>query len=115
MTRVKRGVMTHKRHKNVIALAKGYRRMNGNVYARAKNAIMKAGQHSYVGRRLKKRQFRRLWTVRLNNAVRPLGLNYSTFIHNLYVNKVKLNRKVLSNLAISNPQVFEAIVKTVTK
>lgn len=115
MTRVKRGVMTHKRHKNVLALAKGYRRMNGNVYSRAKNAIMKAGQHAYVSRRLKKRQFRRLWTVRLNNAVRPLGTNYSTFIHNLYLGKVKLNRKVLSNLAISHPQVFESIVKTVTK
>ena len=89
--------------------------MNGNVYSRAKNAIMKAGQNSYVGRRLKKRQFRRLWTIRLNNAVRPLGTNYSTFIHNLYVNKVKLNRKVLSNLAIAHPQVFEAVVKTVTK
>ena len=112
MARVKRGVMTHKRHKNVLALAKGYRRMNGNVYSRAKNAIMKAGQNSYVGRRLKKRQFRRRWTIRLNNAVRPLGTNYSTFIHNL---KVKLNRKVLSNLAIAHPQVFEAVVKTVTK
>lgn len=115
MTRVKRGVMTHKRHKSVLALAKGYRRMNGNVYSRAKNAIMKAGQHAYVARRLKKRQFRRLWTVRLNNAVRPLGTTYSAFIHNLYLNKVKLNRKVLSNLAISHPQVFEAVVKTVTK
>ena len=115
MARVKRGVMTHKRHKNVLALAKGYRRMNGNVYSRAKNAIMKAGQNSYVGRRLKKRQFRRLWTIRLNNAVRAHGTNYSTFIHNLYVNKVKLNRKVLSNLAIAHPQVFEAVVKTVTK
>lgn len=115
MTRIKRGVMTHKRHKNILALAKGYRRMNGNVYSRAKNAIMKAGEHSYVSRRLKKRQFRRLWTVRLNNAVRPLGTNYSTFIHNLYLKKVKLNRKVLSNLAISHPQVFEAVVKHVSE
>jgi large subunit ribosomal protein L20 len=58
MTRVKRGVATHKRHKNILALAKGYRRLNGNVYARAKTAIMKAGQHAYIGRKLKKRQFR---------------------------------------------------------
>lgn len=115
MTRVKRGVMTHKRHKSVLALAKGYRRMNGNVYSRAKNAIMKAGQHAYIGRKLKKRQFRRLWTVRINNAVRPLGTNYSTFIHNLYLSNIKLNRKVLSNLAISHPAVFESIVKSVTK
>jgi len=113
MTRVKRGVMTHKRHKSILALAKGYRRMNGNVYSRAKNAIMKAGQNSYIGRKAKKRNFRRLWNVRINNAVRPLGMNYSGFIHALYTKRVGLNRKVLSNLAISNPQVFEAVVKFV--
>lgn len=113
MTRVKRGVMTHKRHKSILALAKGYRRMNGNVYSRAKNAIMKAGQNSYIGRKAKKRNFRRLWNVRINNAVRPLGMNYSGFIHALYTKRVGLNRKVLSNMAISHPQVFEAVVKFV--
>ncbi len=113
MTRVKRGVMTHKRHKNILALAKGYRRMNGNVYSRAKTAIMKAGSNAYIGRKAKKRNFRRLWNVRINNAVRPLGMNYSGFIHAMYKKKVTLNRKVLSNLAISNPQVFEAVVKFV--
>ncbi len=113
MTRVKRGVMTHKRHKSILALAKGYRRMNGNVYSRAKNAIMKAGTNAYIGRKAKKRNFRRLWNVRINNAVRPLGMNYSGFIHALYTKRVILNRKVLSNLAISNPQVFEAVVKFV--
>ena len=110
MTRVKRGVMTHKRHKNWISLAKGYRRMNGNVYSRVRNAVMKAGQNSYIGRKAKKRNFRRLWNVRLNNAVRPLGMNYSTFIHAMYVKRVGLNRKVLSNLAISNPEVFAQVV-----
>ncbi len=115
MVRVKRGVMTHKKHKNVFALAKGFRRMNGNVYSRAKNAIMKAGENAYIGRKLKKRQFRRLWIVRLGNAVRPHGTNYSTFIHNLYTKQVKLNRKVLSNLAISHPAVFSEVVKVVQK
>jgi large subunit ribosomal protein L20 len=110
MTRVKRGVMTHKRHKNILALAKGYRRMNGNVYSRAKNAIMKAGTNAYIGRKAKKRNFRRLWNVRINNAVRPLGMNYSGFIHALYTKRVMLNRKVLSNMAISHPTVFEAVV-----
>jgi large subunit ribosomal protein L20 len=110
MTRVKRGVMTHKRHKNILALAKGYRRMNGNVYSRAKTAIMKAGSNAYIGRKLKKRQFRRLWTVRLNNAARLNGMNYSTLIHSMYTKRVSLNRKVLSNLAITNPQVFSKIV-----
>lgn len=113
MTRVKRGVMTHKRHKNILALAKGYRRMNGNVYSRAKTAIMKAGSNAYIGRKLKKRQFRRLWTVRLNNAARLNGMNYSTLIHSMYTKRVSLNRKVLSNLAITNPQVFAKIVEFV--
>lgn len=113
MTRVKRGVMTHKRHKSILSLAKGYRRMNGNVYSRAKNAIMKAGTNAYIGRKAKKRNFRRLWNVRINNAVRPLGMNYSGFIHALYTKRVLLNRKVLSNIAISHPQIFEAVVKFV--
>ena len=113
MTRVKRGVMTHKRHKSILALAKGYRRMNGNVYSRAKTAIMKAGQNSYISRKLKKRQFRQLWTVRLNNAARLNGMNYSTFIHSMYTKRVGLNRKVLSNLAITNPEVFAKVVEFV--
>ena len=110
MTRVKRGIITHKRHKNVLALAKGYRRMNGNVYSRAKNAIMKAGQNAYIGRKLKKRQFRQLWTVRLNNAARLNGTTYSKLIHSMYTKRVALNRKVLSNLAITNPDIFAKVV-----
>jgi large subunit ribosomal protein L20 len=113
MTRVKRGVMTHKRHKSILALAKGFRRMNGNVYSRAKTAIMKAGQNAYIGRKLKKRQFRRLWTVRMNNAARQSGMNYSTLVHSMYLKRVGLNRKVLSNLAITNPEVFAKVVEFV--
>ncbi len=113
MTRVKRGVMTHKRHKNILALAKGYRRMNGNVYSRAKTAIMKAGANAYIGRKAKKRNFRRLWTVRMNNAARLNGTTYSKLIHAMYTKRVGLNRKVLSNLAISHPQVFAKVVEFV--
>lgn len=113
MTRVKRGVMTHKRHKNLLALVKGYRRMNGNVYSRARTAMMKAGQNAYIGRKAKKRNFRRLWTVRLNNAARLNGMTYSQFIHAMYVKRVGLNRKVLSNLAITNPDVFAKVVEFV--
>lgn len=105
--------MTHKRHKNVLSATKGFRRMNGNVYSRARQALMKAGLNSYIGRKLKKRQFRSLWTVRLNNAVRDLGMNYSTFIHAAYEKRVSLNRKVLSNLAIEYPKVFEQVVNFV--
>lgn len=113
MTRVKRGITTHQRHKSIIAKTKGYRLMNGNVFSRAKNAVMKAGTNAYIDRRNKKRTFRALWNVRLNAALRPLGLSYSVFINKLTVNKVKLDRKALSNLAIAYPTVFAKIVDAV--
>ena len=115
MVRVKRWLMTKKRHNNLIKSAKWFRMMNWNVFSRVKNALMKAGTNAYKSRRLKKRDFRRLWTIRISNAVKELGLNYSTFINMLYKAKVKLNRKVLSNLAISNPQVFTKIVEFTRK
>jgi large subunit ribosomal protein L20 len=74
---------------------------------------MKAGSNSYIGRKAKKRNFRRLWNVRLNNAARKNGMTYSTFVHALYEKRVLLNRKVLSNLAITNPQIFAKIVEFV--
>ncbi len=74
---------------------------------------MKAGLNAYKDRRRKKRDFRKLWTIRLNAAVRPLGLTYSRFIHAMYLKHVKLNRKVLSNLAISHPSIFSEVVKSV--
>ncbi|PID84426.1 50S ribosomal protein L20 [Candidatus Gracilibacteria bacterium] len=113
MTRIKRGTLTHRRHKNILSLVKGYRRKNGNVYKLAKNAVMKAGENAYIGRRLKKRTFRRLWNVRINNALRPFDMKYSVFIHNMTQKNIKLNRKVLSNMAISHPEVFAEVVKTV--
>jgi large subunit ribosomal protein L20 len=105
--------MTHKRHKNLIAKAKGYRMMNGNVFSRVKNALAKAGTNAYIHRRTKKRDFRALWIVRLGNAVRPLGLTYSAFINAMYKKRVELDRKNLSNLAISHPKVFEKVVEFV--
>ena len=113
MTRVKRGVATHKRHKKIIAQAKGYRMMNGNVFSRVKNAVAKAGTNAYIDRRNKKRTFRALWIVRLGNAVRPLGFSYSTFINAMYKKRVELDRKNLSNLAISHPAVFAKVVEFV--
>lgn len=113
MTRVKRGLMTRKRHKNLIAKVKGFRMMNGNVFSRAKNALAKSGTNAYIGRKQKKREFRRLWNARLNISLRPLGLNYSKFIHLLYTKKVVLDRKALSNLAITNPKIFENVVNFV--
>lgn len=113
MVRVKRGLMTRKRHKKLLKATKGYRLLNSRVFSRAKNAWMKAGQNSYIGRKRKKRDFRQLWTVRINIAARENGTTYSKLINALYKNKVTLNRKVLSNLAISNPAVFTNIVNFV--
>jgi large subunit ribosomal protein L20 len=113
MVRVKRGLMTRKRHKNILKQTKGFRLLNSKVFSRAKNAWMKAGLNSYIGRKQKKRIFRRLWNVRINIAARMSGLSYSKFIAGLYQKKSTLNRKVLSNLAISNPKVFANVVKEV--
>jgi len=113
MVRVKRGLMTKKRHKKILKATKWYRMLNSKVFSRAKNAWMKAGTNAYIGRRRKKRDFRRLWNVRINIASRQEGMTYSKLINALYKKEVKLNRKVLSNLAISNPTVFSNVVKFV--
>ena len=113
MTRVKRGLMTKKRHKKIIKATKWYRMLNSKVFSRAKNAWMKAGLNAYIWRKRKKRDFRKLWTVRINNAARMEGTTYSKLINSMYNKKVSLNRKVLSNLAISNPKVFTNVVKFV--
>lgn len=113
MVRVKRGLMTKKRHKNLLKATKGYRLLSNRVFSRAKNAWMKAGTNAFIGRKRKKRDFRRLWTVRINIAARENGMTYSKLINALYNKKVNLNRKVLSNLAISNPAVFTNIIKFV--
>lgn len=110
MVRVKRGVMTRKRHNKLLKATKGYRLLNSRQFSRAKNAWMKAWVNAYIWRKQKKRNFRQLWTIRINNAVRELGMNYSGFINALYKKQVKLDRKALSNLAIEYPQVFAKVV-----
>lgn len=113
MVRVKRALMTKKRHKKMVKATKGFRLMNSKVFSRAKNAWMKAWTNSYIGRKRKKRDFRRLWTVRINIASREEGISYSRLVNALYLKRVSLNRKVLSNLAISNREVFNNILKSV--
>ena len=113
MVRVKRGLMTRKRHKKLLKATKGFRLLNSRVFSRAKNAWMKSGLNSYIGRKLKKRNFRRLWNARINIASRDNGTTYSRLINAMYLKRLKLNRKVLSNLAISNPKVFKEITKFV--
>jgi len=113
MVRVKRGLMTKKRHKNILKATKGYRMLNSRAFTKAKNAWMKAGTNAFIGRKRKKRDFRKLWTVRINIAARENGTTYSKLVNALYKKKVVLNRKVLSNLAISNPGIFWSIVNFV--
>jgi len=110
MVRVKRGVMTKKRHKKILDATKGYRLLNSRQFSRAKTAWMKAGVNAYIGRKQKKRNFRQLWTTRINNAARLQGTTYSRLINALYQKNVKLNRKVLSNLAIEYENVFSKVV-----
>ena len=113
MTRVKRGVTAHARHKKVIDQAKGYRGRRGNVYRVAKQAVMKAGQYAYRDRRNRKRVFRSLWIARINAAVREHGLTYSVFIAALDKAGIELDRKVLSDLAINDKSGFASIVEQV--
>lgn len=113
MVRVKRGLMTRKRHKKMLAATKWYRMLNSRSFKKSKNAWMKAWLNSYKSRRFKKRDFRRLWNVRINIAARENETTYSRLINAMYKKSVKLNRKVLSNLAITNPTVFSKIVNFV--
>ena len=112
--RVKRGVVRHRRHKKIRALAKGYRGMRRTTFRLANQAVIKAGQNAYRDRKRKKRDFRALWIIRLNAAVKAQGVNYSRFIGALKKKNVTLNRKALSELAIHDPKVFEQLVKEVS-
>lgn len=113
MVRVKRAVMTKKRHSKMLKATKWYRMLNSRVFSRAKNAWMKAWVNSYIWRKNKKRNFRKLWNIRINNAARENGTTYSRLISSMYNKQVKLNRKVLSNLAITNPNIFAKVVEFV--
>ncbi len=113
MVRVTNGLVRHARHKKFRKLAKGFRLGRKNVYKQVRLALIKKGQHEYRNRKEKKRDFRRLWIERLSAACREKGLKYSQFINALYNQRVLLNRKVLSNIAIVFPQVFDKIVEEV--
>ena len=110
MARVKRGVTTHAKHKKVLKAAKGYYGRRKNTIRIAKQAVEKANQYAFRDRKRRKRTFRALWIQRLNAAVRPFGLNYSRFIAGLSKAGIMVDRKVLSDLAITEPAAFEAIV-----
>lgn len=113
MVRVKRGTTTNRRHKKVLKAAKGFRGQRGNLFRQAKQAVMKAGMHAYRHRRTKKRDFRALWILRINAAVREHGMSYSRFVNAMYKKHILLDRKVLAFLAKEKPAVFEKVVKAV--
>ena len=111
MSRVKRGVTAHAKHKNILEQAKGYRGRRKNTIRVARQAVEKAGQYAYRDRKVKKRTFRALWIQRLNAAVRPFGLTYSRFIDGLAKSGITVDRKVLSDLAIHEPASFQLIAE----
>ena len=115
MARVKGAMMTRKRRNKTLKLAKSYWGSKSTHFKMAKQAVMKSGNYAFVGRKLKKRDYRRLWITRISAAVAPFGLNYSTFMNGLKKAGIEMNRKALSELAISDTAAFAALVETAKK
>ena len=115
MSRVKRGVMTRKRHKKLLKQTKGFWGQRKNVFKRAKETLLRALAFAYVGRKLRKRDFRRLFITRIGAACKQNGMSYSRFINSMNKLNIKLNRKMLSQLAIFEPTAFAALVEKAKK
>ena len=111
MARVKGAMMTRKRRKKVLKLAKGYWGGKSKLFRTAKEAVMKSGRYAYIGRKQKKRSFRQLWITRISAGCRMNGMNYSTFMNGLKKAGITLNRKMLSEIAIADPAAFTALVE----
>jgi large subunit ribosomal protein L20 len=113
MARVKRGVVAGRRHKKVLGKAKGYYNARRKVFRTAKQAVIKAGQYAYKGRKIKKRDYRGLWIQRLNAAARAYGLSYSRLIQGMKLLGLAIDRKALADLAVNEPASFGAIVEQI--
>lgn len=111
MARIKGAISTRKRHKKTLKLAKGFRGSRNRLFKTANEAVMKSLRHAYVGRKLKKRDFRQLWISRINAATRENGMNYSTFMNGLKKAGIEINRKMLSEIAISDSAAFSQLVE----
>ncbi len=111
MARVKGAMMTRKRRKKTLKLAKGYFGAKSRLFRTAKEAVMKSGQYAYIGRKQRKRDFRRLWITRISAAAKINGMNYSTFMNGLKKANVTLNRKMLAELAVSDAAAFAGLVE----
>ena len=110
--RIKRGVNAHKKRVKILKAAKGYRGSKSKLYRVAREAVMKSGNYAYVGRKLKKRDFRQLWIARINAAAREHELSYSKLMHGLKLAGIELNRKVLSDIAIADKAGFAKLAET---
>ena len=115
MARVKGAMMTRKRRNKVLKLAKSYWGSKSTHFKMAKQAVIKSGTYAYVGRKLKKREFRLLWIARISAAVAPMGINYSRFMYGLKKAGIEMNRKTLSEMAINDAAAFAALVETAKK
>lgn len=113
MTRIKRGVVAHRKHVKVLKENKGYRGTKSRLTKVAKEANLHAGQYAFTGRKNKKRDFRKLWILRISSAVKAYGLNYSDFMNRLKKANISLNRKVLSDLVTNSPDAFKQVVDKV--
>jgi len=113
MARVKTGPSRRKRHKKVLKRTKGFRMTRGRLYRVSKEADLHAGQYAFAGRKLRKRDIRRLWITRINAALTPHGISYSKFINGLKKAKIEIDRKILADLALSDPKTFKSIVDKV--
>lgn len=112
--RVKTGTVRHRKHKKILKLAKGYRMARHKRYKVAKESVLHAGEYAFAGRKLRKRDFRALWIIRINAALTPFNLSYSRFAALLKKSNIGLNRKILAELALVEPKVFAQIVKKVS-
>lgn len=111
--RVKRGKVKRRKHKKVLKATKGYRLTYSKLYRRAKEALLHARQYSYAHRKKRRNEFRKLWIQRINGALSKYDMKYSKFINLLKENKIELNRKMLSELAVNQPKAFKAVVEEV--
>ena len=111
MARIKGAIMTRKRRKKVLKLAKGYFGAKSTLFKTAKESVMKSGNYAYIGRRLKKRDFRRLWITRISAAAKINGMNYSTLMNGLKKAGIELNRKMLAELAVEDAAAFAALAE----
>ena len=111
MARIKGAMMTRKRRNKVLKLAKGYYGSKHSLFKTAKQAVMKSGNYAYIGRKQKKRDFRRLWITRISAACKANGMNYSSFMNGLKKADINLNRKMLSEIAIADPAAFTALTE----